>query len=241
MLFSNALLALAIGLLVGPSSVVAQLDFSEAHNLSSIAGTWSTGSQAVVTGPGFAKPANMSFIYPKNTGESYSFTDDGFYEVARYRFIGNGSSPNCITGVILWTHGRYTFNSPNNSIVLTPFGDGYQQVQDSCAAVSNFVENYNQTETFTQWRIFMDPVAGPKLHLFRFDGSPVAPQFRVSKTPNMLPQRSLRNVTASVATASAITQQKREESAGARRTDGSLIALVIAGLITCTAGALSLL
>jgi hypothetical protein len=78
---------------------------------------------------------------------------------------------------------------------MTPMGDGYQQVQDPCAAVSNFVENYNITEHYTQWRIFMDPTYGPKLHLFQYDGSPLAPQFQLSTTPNMLPTQPLRNVT----------------------------------------------
>lgn len=78
---------------------------------------------------------------------------------------------------------------------MTPFGDGYQQIQDPCAAVSNFVEVYNETELYQSWRIFQDPVTGYKLHLFQFDGSPVAPQFQVSVAPNMLPTQLLRNVT----------------------------------------------
>lgn len=121
-------------------------------------------------------------------------TDDGFYEIARYRFVSNGSEPTCITGVIGWVHGTYDLLA-NGSIVMTPFGDGYQQIQDPCAAVSNFVEVYNDTELYQSWRIFQDPVTGYKLHLFQFDGSPVAPQFQVSVTPNMLPTQLLRNVT----------------------------------------------
>jgi Chaperone for protein-folding within the ER, fungal len=109
----------------------------------------------------------------------------------------SGSQPTCITGVINWVHGQYALN-PNGSITLTPFGDGYQQIQDPCAAVSNFIENYNLTEYFVQWRIFMDATAGPKLHMFQFDGSPLAPQFQVSVTPNMLPTQLLRNVTGTV-------------------------------------------
>lgn len=56
---------------------------------------------------GFAQPANVSFVYPKTTGLSYSLcvarslsdtlltrcsTQDGFYEIARYRMKGNGES-----------------------------------------------------------------------------------------------------------------------------------------------------
>lgn len=76
---------------------------------------------------------------------------------------------------------------------MTPLGDGFQQIQDPCAAVSNFVEPYNQTELYVQWRIFLDATAGPKLHLFQFDGAPLAPQFQVSPSPNMLPTQKLRN------------------------------------------------
>ncbi|TEB19338.1 hypothetical protein FA13DRAFT_1740702 [Coprinellus micaceus] len=89
-----------------------------------------------------------------------------------------GSDPTCITGVIGWVHGKYTLNA-NGSIWMRPFGDGidnfgdgFQQVQDPCAAVSNFIESYNETEYYKGWRIFNDPSAGPKLHLFQFDGSP---------------------------------------------------------------------
>lgn len=50
---------------------------------------------------------------------------------------------------------------------MIPFGDGYQQIQDACAAVTNFIESYNDTELYSSWRIFMDPTDGPKLHLFQ--------------------------------------------------------------------------
>jgi hypothetical protein len=180
-------------LLAAAATTLAQTVYDQYHNTTSLTGTWSSGSQHVVTGTGFANPANTSFTYPTTAGVSYSFTDDGFYEIARYRFNSNGSEPTCITGVIGWVHGTYTLNG-NGSIVATPLGDGYQQIQDPCAAVSNFIENYNDTELYQSWQIFTDPVTGYKLHLFAFDGSPVAPQFQVSPTPNMLPTVLLRNV-----------------------------------------------
>jgi len=168
--------------------------YDTAHNATSIVGTWSTGSKNVQTGPGFANPANRTFIYPKTAGMSFSFTDDGHYEVAKYRFNGNGSQPTCITGVLVWHHGEYTL-LPNGSMTLSPLGDGFQQVQDPCAAVSNFIETYNITELFLQWRIFLDANDGPKLHLFQFDGSPLPPCFQISTNPNMLPTQLLRNDT----------------------------------------------
>jgi len=168
--------------------------YDSIHNATVITGTWSSGSMHVQTGPGFANPANETFTYPSTTGISYSFTDDGFYEIARYRFNSNGSQPTCITGVLNWVHGNYDLLA-NGSIVMTPLGDGFQQIQDPCAAQSNFIQDYNDTELYLSWRIFTDPVAGYKLHLFQFDGSPLNPQFQVSASPQMLPTQLLRNVT----------------------------------------------
>ncbi|KAF6755905.1 ROT1 protein [Ephemerocybe angulata] len=180
---------------------VAQVDDTQgpilydlAHNATVITGTWTSGSKAVVTGEGFCDPVKLTFTYPKNTGVSFSFSGDGHYEIARYRFNGNGSDPTCITGVIGWVHGTYTLNT-NGSIWMKPFGDGFQQIQDPCAAVSNFIETYNETEYYKGWRIFSDPNDGPKLHLYQFDGSPVAPLFQVSTTPSMFPTKLLRNDT----------------------------------------------
>lgn len=110
-------------------------------------------------------------------------------------YLRAGSNPTCITGVLNWHHGTFQLVD-NGSIVLTPFGDGYQQIQDPCAAESNFIEDYNKTELLSQWQIFTDPVDGPKLHLFESDGTPVAPLYQVYSTANMLPTEKLRNVTA---------------------------------------------
>lgn len=133
---------------------------------------------------------------------------------------------------MVWNHGTYELLS-NGSIILTPFGDGFQQVQDPCGAVSNFIQSYNETELFQSWRIFMDPDAGPKLHLFKFDGSPESPQFLVSKTPNMLPTQLLRNVT----TATAATKRDLlKRSAGERSwTPAGMVALVVSLGTACAA------
>ena len=181
-----------ITMALAPLAVSAQEIVLDAiHNATSIQGTWSSGSQHVQTGPEFANPLNSSFNYPSTAGISYSFTDDGFWEQALYRFEGNASMPNCIKGIVIFQHGKYELNS-NGSISLVPFGqDGRIQVQDPCAAVSNVITLYNQTEYMAQWRIFRDPVFGPKLHLFQYDGAPLAPMFQVSALPNMLPTRVL--------------------------------------------------
>ena len=74
-------------------------------------------------------------------------------------------------------------------------GDGFQQIQDACAAQSNFVKFYNDTELYLTWNVVRDPTGGPKLYLFQFDGTQLAPMGQVSATPNMLPTQLLRNVT----------------------------------------------
>ncbi|KAF9259077.1 hypothetical protein L218DRAFT_963947 [Marasmius fiardii PR-910] len=176
----------------GIPPITGPIVFDAIHNATTIVGSWSSGSKAVQNGPGFANPTNMSFTYPKVTGEAYSFSDDGWFEISRYRMVSNASEPNCITAVMYWTHGKYEI-LPNGTIITSPVGDGYQQIQDPCAPISNMVENINNTEPFPIWRIFQDATQGYKLHLWRFDGTPVAPLFQVSTTPNMLPTRKLRD------------------------------------------------
>lgn len=45
---------------------------------------------------GFYDPVKDSFIEPKNTGISYSFTADGHFEEAYYRAVANRTSPQSI-------------------------------------------------------------------------------------------------------------------------------------------------
>lgn len=95
-----------------------------------------------------------------------------------------------------WVHGTFTYNT-NGSLTMYPMGDGFQQIQAPCAATSNFLEDYNDTELYQLWAIYTDPVSGPMLQLYQFDGSPLPPMSQVSTTPNMLPTQQLRNVTQS--------------------------------------------
>ncbi|KAJ4482587.1 chaperone for protein-folding within the ER, fungal-domain-containing protein [Lentinula aciculospora] len=192
-----ALLTSALALLLASVPIYVNADISV------LVGTWSSGSMKVQTGSGFANPAQVSFTYPNTSGISYSFAakdstteGDPWYEIARYRFTSNGSQPNCITAAMNWVHGTYA-EADNGSIILTPNGDGYQQIQDPCAAVSNFIENYNDTELLVNgYYTFTDATLGLALQLYSFDGSLLAPMYQVSSTPNMLPTQQLRNVTA---------------------------------------------
>ncbi|KAM6494254.1 Chaperone for protein-folding within the ER, fungal domain containing protein [Amanita muscaria] len=205
-------------------------DLTSDHNTTSLTGTWSSGSKAVLTGSGFANPVKQTFNYPPTTGISFSFTDDFFYEIARYRFNSNGSEPTCITGVMNWVHGTYILQ-PNGSITMTPTGsDGYQQIQDPCGAISNFIEPYNDTELYQQWRIYTDPQQGFKLHLFQFDGSPLAPQFLVSPTPNMLPTGLIRNTTSNKGKAVLKRELTARSSAAGQHLTVGVMGLVLLSL-----------
>lgn len=95
-----------------------------------------------------------------------------------------------------WCHGTYQLLS-NGSMILTPFGDGYQQIQDPCAAVSNFIEGYNDTEVYMQWNIYQDLVKGYALQMYTQYGTPEPPMWLVTSSPIMLPTQLLRNVSSS--------------------------------------------
>ena len=148
-------------------------------------------------------------------------------------FQSSATRHKCITGLLNWHHGTYTVDDTVNSITLTPFGDGYQQIQNSCEAITNFIENYNQTEFYQLYQIFQDPVDGYKLHLFDSTGTPYAPMFYKSSTPTMWPTHSLRNVTVPPG-AGSVKHQKR--NAG-QTTSGPVSAgLVVVALIATLAG-----
>ncbi|KAG1739418.1 chaperone for protein-folding within the ER, fungal-domain-containing protein [Suillus paluster] len=204
-------------LLLAASALSQDIVYNAAHNVTAITGTWSSGSQSVITGSGFATPSQEAFTYPATTGMSYSF---------------NGSVPTCITGVMNWSHGTYVLAS-NGSIVMTPFGDGYQQIQDPCAAISNFIENYNYTELYVLWNIYQDPVKGYTLQLYQYDGSPLPPQYLVSTSPNMLPTQALRNVTSTTTTTATVQNAAvLNANGGERRWGGASLT----GLLTVISG-----
>jgi len=233
---TECVLATLLFSLLSSSPLVAAQNvvYDSTHNVTSLLGTWSSGSGSVRTGVGFANPVNFSFTYPATTGISYSFTTDelsdgsaGYFEEAQYRFTGNGSQPTCIIGIVQWQHGSYTMN-PNGSITLNPIAsDGRQQVQDMCASNSNIIQQFNQTTLFASWRIFQDPQRGPKLQLYRFDGAPLSPQYLISPTPNMLPTTTLTtNVT-----------QGQSSPSGASRTAGvKMLSMVGAAVVSMAVG-----
>ncbi|CAK9785992.1 putative cell wall organization and biogenesis-related protein [Cutaneotrichosporon oleaginosum] len=165
-------------------------DLSETNNVTSIEGTWSS-NPAVSTGGDFCTPSANKFNPPVNTGISYSFTDDGYFEEAQYQFDSNGAKPECIAAKLIFQHGKYEFQG--DSIVLHPFeSDGRIQVQNACAAVTTNVYYYAETVTFKDWGITIDQsTANYKLQLNAFDGRKMSPLFLIARPPNMLPTEVL--------------------------------------------------
>jgi len=155
-------------------------------------GTWSSGSGRVLTGAGFANPVNFSFTYPLTTGIAYSFTDDGAFEEAQYRFVANGSEPHCVKTIVIWQHGTYTIHT-NNSITMVPIAaDGRIQVQDPCAATTSTMYYYDQWELYNGWTITNDINHNAwMLQLYRFDGSLMPRLYLVERPPSMLPTTQL--------------------------------------------------
>lgn len=141
----------------------------------------------------------------------------------------------CITGILNWHHGTYTVDQTVNSITLTPLGDGYQQIQNVCEAVTNFIENYNQTEFYQQYQMFQDPTDGYKLHLYDASGVPYAPMFQraTDPSPNLHPFTVLRNVSTGTGSG-AVRNQKR--NAGEMTSRPASTGLVIVALIVTLAG-----
>ncbi|KAK8853097.1 hypothetical protein IAR55_003798 [Kwoniella newhampshirensis] len=245
-MLASALTTFTFALLASPS-VFAQGDLSAANNLTDLEGTWSS-NPAVSTGGDFCIPAEMKFNYPANTGISYSFTNDGFFEEAQYRYTANASNPSCITAFILWQHGTYTLND-NGSLTLHPFGpDGRIQVQDPCAATTNIITYYNQQTMFADWGIVVDTTSGNyQLNLNRFDGAKLPYMYLTAKPPNMMPTQILTGVNASGQT----NTRKRDltssplnifkRSAAVPVAGQSNIAMIVGVLGTTAIGLLSLI
>jgi len=161
---------------------------SRADNVTSITGTWTTKSRAVVTGPDFYSPLEEKFHEPRLRGHSISFTDDGYFESGFYTISTNGATPGCPVGIIQWQHGTYTFDI-NGSLVLFPFPcDGRQLISDPCTSGKGSYTRYNSTQIFKTWSTSMDNYHGEyQLSLAQRDGTLLPPMYLAYRPPRMLP------------------------------------------------------
>ncbi|KAN0061718.1 Reversal of tor2 lethality [Thecaphora frezii] len=169
------------------------------NNVTSLVGTWSSGSQAVETGLGFFNPIIQRFTLPSNAGISYSFTEDGFFETSKYRFESNAKTNRCFKATLIWQHGTYKMH-PNGSITLHPFGpDGYVQVIDPCAATTTQIFHYNEFELISQWYNYIDGHPGfqpenPSAYamaMYQSDGQKMPMMWLKYRPPKMLPTQQL--------------------------------------------------
>ena len=91
-----------------------------------------------------------------------------------------------------WQHGSFQKLS-NGSLVMEPIpDDGRQLMSDPCNADSSLYSHYNQSELFERYEYLLDPYSNrPRLNLYRFDGSPLAPMYLLYNPPQMLPTSTL--------------------------------------------------
>jgi len=201
-----SLLLLSVPTALGQAQV--PIIYDAIHNATTIIGTWSSGSGGTQTGPGYCNPVNQTFFPPKTSGISYSFSSDGYFEQAEFRFGSNATMPACVSATMIYQHGNYSLN-PNGTITLFPIeSDGLVQTQNACAAVSSVVTQFSAQFLFSYWRIYQDPTTQDyHLHLFEFDGTPKAPMTRRSTKPIMLPSTTL---VGNPATQTANSRRKRD-------------------------------
>lgn len=160
------------------------------ENVQDLAGTWTSKSNSVFTGPGFYDPHDELLIEPDLPGISYSFTKDGFYEEALYRITSNPQNHSCATASITFQHGKYNLLT-NGSIILTPVKeDGRQLFSEPCGENKDksLYIKYFQPTWFKSFEIFLSDYHGRYvLQLNRFDGSKMQPLYLAYSPPLMLP------------------------------------------------------
>lgn len=169
------------------------------QNVTSLMGTWSSGSQNVTTGLEFFNPITKDFTMPTTSGISYSFTNDGFFEEAKYQFTSNPTTNRCFKASLIWQHGTYALH-PNGSLTLTPFpADGSIQVLDPCGAQTSSLYHYSEFELISSWYNYQDNHPGfmpagtsaYALQMQQFDGQKLPLMWLRNRPPNMLPTRQL--------------------------------------------------
>lgn len=175
-------------------------------------GTWSSGSQRVLTGPGFFNPFELQFTVPRTSGISYSFHSDddddnnGFFETAKYIYSSNPTNPRCFEATLFWQHGTYHIASNNGSIVMVPFAaDGRVQLMTTCddkgkPQFGSQMHSVGPTEVISKWFNYVDTKPGfvdNKTHsqyamqFYQFDGKPLPLMFQVRNPPEMLPTHQI--------------------------------------------------
>ncbi|KIS66935.1 uncharacterized protein UMAG_10940 [Mycosarcoma maydis] len=167
--------------------------------LDDLAGTWSTGSGAVRTGPNFWNPRTQQFNVPPSAGHSFSFTKDGFWEEALFQWSNDPTYPHCVSALLLWQHGNFSLNANNGTLRMDPFwGDGFQSQWTGCDTTSSATSNntlapvasYNQVYLYQTPAVSTDAhfgVSSWKLEMAQLSGELLNPMWKVLNPPSMLP------------------------------------------------------
>ncbi|TKY87625.1 hypothetical protein EX895_003206 [Sporisorium graminicola] len=158
-------------------------------------GTWSSGSGKVVTGPSFFNPRKRSFTAPPVPGQAYSFTQDGYWEFAKYRVTPNPRKPDCITSQLIWQHGSYVLHA-NGTLQLYPIPrEGAQLLTSSCTTGSSAPEEmYDVAEEYTlvdTWVDIHHGRADAALRLTDAWGNRSPSLWKIYDPPMMLPTEPL--------------------------------------------------
>ncbi|SNX86787.1 related to ROT1 - molecular chaperone in the endoplasmic reticulum [Melanopsichium pennsylvanicum] len=168
-----------------------------------LAGTWSTGSGAVRTGPGFWNPRSQQFTVPRSAGHSFSFTKDGFWEEALFQWGNDPTYPQCVQATLLWQHGNFYIDALNGTLRMDPFlGDGFQSQWTGCDTTSSATSNntvapvaaYNQVYLYNTPAVSTDShygVSSYKLEMAQLSGELLNPMWKVLNPPTMLPTEVL--------------------------------------------------
>ena len=81
----------------------------------------------------FYNPIKKLFNVPPVAGLSYSFTEDGYFEMARVKYNSSSEKPQCFKASLMWQHGTYEKHN-DTSFTMHPYkGDGAVQIIDPCA------------------------------------------------------------------------------------------------------------
>lgn len=167
-------------------------------NMQELAGTWTSKSNTVFTGPGLYDPVEELLIEPDLPGILYSFTDDGHYEEALYRITSNAKNHSCPIASLTFQHGTYEILK-NGSVVLTPIAvDGRQLLSDPCgnenpnSATESAYTRYVQATWFKTYQVSVSSYHGRyMLQIYQYDGSPMQPLYLAYRPPMMLPTEAL--------------------------------------------------
>ncbi|WFD32549.1 amino-acid N-acetyltransferase [Malassezia sp. CBS 17886] len=167
-------------------------------------GTWSSGSRQVLTGMekgvGFFNPIRQQFTVPPTAGISYSFTDDGYFEEAIFKYGSNAVKPECFNVTLVWQHGTYNA-TPDGKLHLNAYQkDGYVETMSNCTDPKIVMAPYSENELMLNHTTFIEtaPMYGAKgveasygLQLNQFDGTPLSKMYLVYDPPRMMPVKQL--------------------------------------------------